>query len=1708
MNSLHRLCELAGILPVFDDRQNHRHEISDTTRRALLAAMGISCRNPGEDDAVLAAWQEREWRRRLPPVHVERTGAPLRLTLRLPGSMSGRNCRWVIVLEDGAYREGRFIPNKLQLADRTAIDGQPWNAWVLEVPPVIETGYHRFEVIVEGENDKDHAALPLIICPTRCYQPEAIQEGNRGWGLAVQLYGIRSSRNWGVGDFTDLRHLIEWAAKAEAVLIGVNPLHALLPHDSGHASPYRPSSRLFLNVLYLDIEAVPDFSECVEARQKVADPDFQARLQTLRAEPLVDYVSVSAIKLDILEQLYRYFQDHHLAAESERGRAFRSWCMDGGEELERFAVFHALREHLQRPDSEPLGGWPEWPAPWNNQRSPEVAVFAADHEERVGFFLYLQWLADEQLDRVGWRSMSLGLGVGLFQELAAGVARDGAETWSRRHVYAMDVRVGCSFDDVRFMEQDGLTAWIPHRLRENRYEPFINMLRANMRYAGALRLERAQGLGRRYWAPVGMGPDQGAEVIFPFSDLLGILALESHRNRCLVVADDSIENSDPALQSLRDAGILCSRLFYHQRDREGDFLGPGHYPENALVAAGTHDLPTLAGFWRGLDLDRQADLGLFTDEEERVRRIVARAEDRARLLVSLEREGLLPEGLAVHPVSVPEMSPSLLLAVHRYLARTPARIMLVQAQDMLGEEEQITFSGVTGGYPNWQRKLTLNLDEWAGDARIVNLADAMMAERGRAVHLQETVPFPLRPVPAPRATYRLQLNGEFGFDEARDLIPYLADLGISHCYCSSYFKAHPGSLHGYDIVDHNSLNPEIGDESRFEAFCAALAGHGMGQILDLVPNHMGIMGSDNAWWLEVLENGEASPYADYFDIDWNPIKAEFRGKVLVPVLGDHYGHVLERGELELTFDEATGEFSVWYFEHRFPIDPREYPRILNHRPEALGARLGPESTNFSEYQSLVTAFSHLPDRNAVDPEARAERSRDKAIHKRHLAELCARSSDIPPFIRENLVIFNGRIGEPATFDLLHNLLSVQAYRLAYWRVASDEINYRRFFDINNLAALRMEREEVFEATHHRVFQLLQRGWLAGLRIDHIDGLFAPAIYLERLQRLYAEARPMVRQGLYVVVEKILAAHEHLPENWFVAGTTGYEAANLINGLFVNEAEEKRLHRLWRLFTRQNTGFDEILYQSKIIIMKTTLASELNVLANRLARIVELDRHTRDYTLNSLRATLLEIVACFPVYRTYLFEDRISEEDRRHIEWACSVARKRSDIADVAIYNFVRDVLTGTAAEGKGEAYRRAVLDFAMRLQQFTSPVMAKGMEDTAFYRFHLLDSLNEVGGDPRRFGVSVSAFHCANQEQARCRPHTMLAGSTHDSKRGEDVRARINVLSELPDLWWHHLSRWHRLNRRRTSVYDGVRIPSRQDEYLLYQTLLGTWPEFSSQTPEWPIYVGRINAYMIKAVREAKETSSWLNPNAEYESRLQAFIEAILDNRSGGRFLQDFCPFAARLAHFGRLNSLAQTLLRLTLPGVPDIYQGSELWNLSLVDPDNRRPVDYESRRRHLQEIRRREREDGPVALCRHLLEDAHSGGVKLFVIWKTLRLRKQLEALFRLGAYHPLAAEGTKSAHLCVFARIHQEMTAVVIVPRLTYGLLAGNPVWPLDETVWEDTRVRLPGTGTIWRNVLTGERLSLSLSAADGQILMIHSALNSFPLALLVQDTVADQG
>jgi (1->4)-alpha-D-glucan 1-alpha-D-glucosylmutase len=927
-------------------------------------------------------------------------------------------------------------------------------------------------------------------------------------------------------------------------------------------------------------------------------------------------------------------------------------------------------------------------------------------------------------------------------------------------------------------------------------------------------------------------------------------------------------------------------------------------------------------------------------------------------------------------------------------------------------------------------------------------------------------------VRVPRATYRLQLSGNFTFRDAAEIVPYLDELGISHLYASPYLKARPGSAHGYDIIDHGALNPEIGSEEDYERLAEALRGRGMGQVLDLVPNHMGVFGRDNGWWLDVLENGPASRYARYFDIDWYPTnRAVLHGRVLLPVLGDHYRRVLEGGELGLTFEPESGSFHVDYYEHRCPLDPGTYPMILARGVERLERRLGEDDPRLLELQSIVTAFENLPGRDEPDAERLEERRRESVVNKGRLARLCGESPEVRRFVEENA----RRVG--GDFGALHELLESQAYRLAYWRVASDEINYRRFFSINELAGIRMEDEEVFEATHGLVLELLKRGRVEGLRIDHPDGLYDPAGYFRRLQEAAEEVRG---EPVYLLAEKILAHHERLPEDWPVHGTTGYEFANLITGLFVDRAAESHLDRTYRRFTGRDEPFEELVYRCKKHIMRTALSSELNVLSRRLLAISEANRRAFDFTINGLRDAISEVVACFPVYRTYITGADVSGQDRRYVEWALAQARKRSLAADTSIFDFLRGILLLEV----GEEMREPAVGFVMKFQQYTGPVMAKGLEDTALYIYNRLVSLNEVGGEPDRFGASPEAFHYLNSERAERWPHAMLSTSTHDTKRSEDVRARIDALSELPREWRENLLRWGRLNRSKKLVVDGEPAPDRNDEYLLYQTLLGAWPpgEFGLEG-----FRKRVEEYMLKAAREAQVHTSWINANEEYEAAVSHFVRELLSDPES-YFLREFLPFQKKVAMIGALNSLSSTLLKLTAPGVPDIYQGNEIPDFSLVDPDNRRPVDYELRKRLLAELKALPPERAPS-----LLEDPDDPRAKLYVTWKALAFRRERPDLFEAGEYLPLEVEGERADHVVAFARRSGEGVAVVVAPRLCAGFPEGRGLL-IPPRAWDDTRVALSTPGRRFRNLFTG-----GIVLSGRRHLSVAEALADFPVALL---------
>ena len=922
----------------------------------------------------------------------------------------------------------------------------------------------------------------------------------------------------------------------------------------------------------------------------------------------------------------------------------------------------------------------------------------------------------------------------------------------------------------------------------------------------------------------------------------------------------------------------------------------------------------------------------------------------------------------------------------------------------------------------------------------------------------------------PRATYRLQFNRDFTFPDAADLVPYLADLGASDLYASPLTKARPGSTHGYDVVDPNALNPELGTREDYDRMVAALHDQGMGMLLDIVPNHMGV-GSDNTWWLDLLENGPSSPYARFFDVDWHS-GDDLSGKVLLPVLGDHYRAVLERGELELDFDAGEGSFSINYYEHRFPLDPKSYPMVLEGD---AGAPV--------ELASLTEAFRALPERDAAE-------ERDTAGLKENLVRSCAQSSEIARAVEGKLRDLND------SPEALHRLLEAQAYRLAYWRVAGDEINYRRFFSVNDLAGIRVEDERVFETTHRLVMDLVARGSVDGLRIDHPDGLYDPAAYLRRLQGAASGAKAgaaaSAREPVYVLVEKILAHHERLPESWPVSGTTGYEFANLATGLFVDPAGEAGLDDAYRGFIGREMDYGEVLYDRKKLVMRTALASELDALSRLLLRVSGSGRRY-DFTRNLLRDALSEVVARFPVYRTYVTAETVSETDRCHIEEAVSRAKESSPDADKTAFDFVRDALL-LDLDGP-EEYRELVLRFAMKFQQYTGPVMAKGVEDAALYVYFRLVSLNEVGGEPDRFGVPVPEFHAENAARAEGWPRSMLSSSTHDTKRSEDVRARISVLSEIPGEWRNRTARWGSLNDPHRRDAGETTSPSRNDEYLLYQTLLGAWPLAGLDENGLSEFRGRFRGYMEKAIREAQIDTSWTDPNEEYETGIYDFVDALLV--SEGPFLAEFLPFQRRVARVGAINALSQTLIKLTAPGVPDVYQGNELWDFSLVDPDNRRPVDFDLRKRLLEDLQRLK-----PSSVRSLLEDGawQDGRPKLYLTWKALGLRRESPALFESGEYIPLEAFGERADHLVAFARRRGREWAITVAPRLCAGLLNEEGALMFAPESWAGTGVRLPADliGATYRNVLTGEKVAVEEIGGERR-LSAASLLRNFTVALL---------
>jgi (1->4)-alpha-D-glucan 1-alpha-D-glucosylmutase len=879
----------------------------------------------------------------------------------------------------------------------------------------------------------------------------------------------------------------------------------------------------------------------------------------------------------------------------------------------------------------------------------------------------------------------------------------------------------------------------------------------------------------------------------------------------------------------------------------------------------------------------------------------------------------------------------------------------------------------------------------------------------------------MRAIASGAATYRVQLHAGFTFEAAADIAGYLADLGVTHLYSSPCLQADAGSTHGYDVVDPHRLSDELGGAPGYARLLDRLREAGIGQLLDIVPNHMAVDGRANTWWWDVLENGPSSRYASYFDIDWDPPQRKLTAHVLMPILGDHYGRVLEAGELRIEYRQAA--FTVRYYEHEAPLSPRSLDDLVRR----AAARAGSE-----ELRSIAVALGQLPHALQTDPDAVEERHRDKEALLGRLADLCRAQPGVAPALAAEIEATN------QDFDALDALLQRQNYRLAFWRTGAEELSYRRFFNIETLVGLRMEDERVFADTHRLVLELVAGGAVDGLRVDHIDGLSDPQRYLERL----GEASG----GTYVTVEKILDADEELPASWPVAGTTGYDFVNAVNRVFIDPAGERAIGQAYARFTAQTDEYPDVVHAAKLEIMHAELAAELERLTVQLAAVCDDHRRFRDYTHRELRDALREMIAAFPVYRPYSYPGRpVSAPDRQHVEAAFDSARRCRPDVDAELLQFIAGLLT-LEYPGVPEG------SFAVRFAQLSSPVMAKGVEDTAFYRYVPLSSLNEVGGNPGAVGDPVADFH---RHVVKRRPHSMLTLSTHDTKRSGDVRARINVLSELPTAWAEAVTRWGAAN-------DGYRRhgwPDRNAEYLFYQTLVGAWP----------IDPVRAASYMEKATREAKVYTSWVDPNRDYDTALRSFVEAALADEN---FVNDLAAFLAEhdLIRRGRINSLAQTALLLTCPGVADIYQGTEIWDLSLVDPDNRRPVDYEARRSLLAHLTGR-----PPEVAQ---ERDDEGGPKLWLIHRLLQHRLQSPACYgTASAYEPLPVLGTPSGQALAFGRGDR---LAVVIPRLGGRLAVGRA----------DAAVVLP-TG-YWRDVLTDEKF-------PGGATAVGDALRRFPVAVL---------
>ncbi len=928
----------------------------------------------------------------------------------------------------------------------------------------------------------------------------------------------------------------------------------------------------------------------------------------------------------------------------------------------------------------------------------------------------------------------------------------------------------------------------------------------------------------------------------------------------------------------------------------------------------------------------------------------------------------------------------------------------------------------------------------------------------------------------PLATYRIQFHAGFSFRAAQVIVPYLTELGISDLYASPIFAARAGSTHGYDVVNPSQINPELGGESEFAKLSDQLRQAGIGWIQDIVPNHMAF-DSQNDMLVDALENGPDSPFHNFFDIDWNHFYGGIKGRLLAPFLGKFYGDCLESGELQLRYDQEG--LSVNYYSWRFPLRIETYSQVLMYDLGRLREKLGRNHPSFVKLLGALYMLKYVP----AGEESR-ERYDQISFVKQMLWELWNDSPEVKQFIAENIQTLNGEPGTPESYNLLDTLLCDQFFRLSYWKVGNEELNYRRFFTVNELISLKVEDQQVFDAVHAYVLVLIREGKINGLRVDHIDGLYDPAEYIKRIRQHMPD--------LYLVVEKILEPHEDLPLNWSIQGTTGYDFMSKVNGLFCQQENERDFSALYSQFIGSSTPCETLIDQNKRLIIGKHMAGDIDNLAHLLNDLSDRYRYASDFTMYGLKRALVEILALFPVYRTYISPEGSRKADQEMLKRVIAEAKEKNSSSTNELA-FIEKFISLEFDEHLSPEDRDQWLHFIMRLQQYTGPLMAKGIEDTVMYIYNRLLSLNEVGSAPCEFGISVEDFHAYNQARAQQWPHAMNATATHDTKRGEDARARLNVLSELPEEWKQQLHDWSEINAAEKTEVNGMAMPDRNAEYFLYQTLLAAFPYDQA---DYPQFTDRVKEYIIKASREAKVYSSWQRSDQEYEKTFIQFIERL--SKLDSKFQAAFQPFQRKIQHYGLFNSLSQTLLKIASPGMPDFYQGTELWDLSLVDPDNRRPVDYEKRLSYLQEIKSGIEKDLP-SLMAELLKSPADGRIKLFLIYQALKARRAQPELFQRGSYESLTVVGSLKPHVVAFTRSLGNQQAMVIVPRLLTSLMSVGEL-PLGEQVWHETRILQPPVcSTVWQDAISGQ----SIQGED--TLWLKDIFSQFPVALLLSEVPA---